>query len=64
MAFAFKNQLDEAAERRSQAYFATLSEMDPRRFAALEAQDPFGNNFGILFLSHAPRSGNRMGETK
>ena len=38
MAFAFQNQLDEPAERRSQAYFATMSEKDQRRFAALEAQ--------------------------
>ena len=38
MAFSFQNQLDEAAEQRSQAYFATLSEKDQRRFAALEAR--------------------------
>jgi hypothetical protein len=35
MAFVFQNQIDEAAARRSQAYFATLSEKDQRRFAAL-----------------------------
>ncbi len=38
MTFQFKDQLDAAAEQRSQAYFATLSEKDQRRFAALEAQ--------------------------
>ncbi len=38
MAFQFENQLDEAAEQRCKAYFATLSEKDQRRFAALEAQ--------------------------
>ncbi len=35
MAFVIQHQLDEAAERRSQANFATLSEKDQRRFTAL-----------------------------
>lgn len=48
MTFAFRNQLDEAAERRSQAYFATLSEKDQRRFAALEAQR-LGHG-GIIYI--------------
>lgn len=49
MAFAFQNQIDEAAERRSQAYFATLSEKDQRRFAALEAQRP--GHGGIIYIA-------------
>lgn len=49
MAYAFQNQLDEAAERRSQAYFATLSEKDQRRFAALEAQR-LGHG-GIIYIA-------------
>ncbi len=49
MAFVFQNQLDEAAEHRSQAYFATLSEKDQRRFAALEAQR-LGHG-GIIYIA-------------
>lgn len=49
MAFVFENQLDEAAEQRSQAYFATLSEKDQRRFAALEAQR-LGHG-GIVYIT-------------
>jgi hypothetical protein len=49
MAFTFENQLDEAAQRRSKAYFATLSEKDQRRFAALEAQR-LGHG-GIIYIA-------------
>lgn len=38
MAFAFQDQFDSAVEQRSKDYFATLSEKDRRRFAAIEAQ--------------------------
>jgi hypothetical protein len=49
MAFTFESQLDEAAQRRSKAYFATLSEKDQRRFAALEAQR-LGHG-GIIYIA-------------
>ena len=38
MAFQFDNQFDAATERSMQDFFATLSEKDQRRFAALEAK--------------------------
>ena len=38
MAFQFDNQFDAATERNMQDFFATLSEKDQRRFAALEAR--------------------------
>ncbi len=38
MAFQFDNQLDAATEQNMQDFFATLSEKDQRRFAALEAK--------------------------
>lgn len=38
MAFVFDNRLDAATERNMQDFFATLSEKDQRRFAALEAR--------------------------
>lgn len=37
MAFVFQDHLNIAAGQRCQAYFATLSEKDQRRFAELEA---------------------------
>ena len=49
MAFLFQNQLDEATQRRSKAYFATLSQKDQRRFAALEAQR-LGHG-GIIYIA-------------
>ncbi|WP_461507972.1 hypothetical protein [Rhodopirellula baltica] len=49
MAFAFQNRMDEAAEQRSRAYFATLSEKDQRRFAALEAQR-LGHG-GVIYIA-------------
>lgn len=49
MAFTFQNQLDEATERRSKAYFDTLSEKDQRRFAALEAQR-LGHG-GVIYIA-------------
>ncbi|GAB5515778.1 MAG: hypothetical protein Rhob2KO_35030 [Rhodopirellula baltica] len=41
--------MDEAAEQRSRAYFATLSEKDQRRFAALEAQR-LGHG-GVIYIA-------------
>jgi len=38
MAFQFDNRLDAATEQNMQDFFATLSEKDQRRFAALEAK--------------------------
>ena len=38
MAFEFDNRLDVATERNMQDFFATLSEKDQRRFAAIEAR--------------------------
>jgi hypothetical protein len=38
MAFQFDNRLDVATEQNMQDFFATLSEKDRRRFAALEAR--------------------------
>jgi hypothetical protein len=38
MAFEFDNQLDAATEQNMRDFFATLSEKDQRRFAALEAR--------------------------
>jgi hypothetical protein len=38
MAFVFDNRFDPATERNMQDFFATLSEKDQRRFAALEAR--------------------------
>ena len=38
MAFVFDNRFDAATERNMQDFFATLSEKDQRRFAALEAR--------------------------
>ncbi len=38
MAFQFDNRFDAATERNMQDFFATLSEKDQRRFAALEAR--------------------------
>jgi len=38
MAFVFDNQFDAATERNMRDFFATLSEKDRRRFAAIEAR--------------------------
>ena len=38
MAFEFDKRLDAATEKNMQDFFATLSEKDQRRFAALEAK--------------------------
>lgn len=38
MAFQFDNRLDVAIEQNMRDFFATLSEKDQRRFAALEAK--------------------------
>ena len=38
MAFVFDNRLDAATEQNMQDFFATLSEKDQRRFAAIEAK--------------------------
>ena len=38
MAFEFDNRFDAATEQNMQDFFATLSEKDQRRFAALEAR--------------------------
>lgn len=38
MAFQFDNRLNPATEQNMQDFFATLSEKDQRRFAALEAR--------------------------
>lgn len=38
MAFEFQDRFDPATEQRSKDYFATLSEKDRRRFAAIESQ--------------------------
>ena len=38
MAFQFDNQFDAATEQNMRDFFATLSEKDQRRFAALEAR--------------------------
>ena len=38
MAFQFDNQLDSVTERNMRDFFATLSEKDQRRFAALQAR--------------------------
>ena len=38
MAFQFNNRLDAATEQNMRDFFATLSEKDQRRFAALEAK--------------------------
>jgi len=49
MGFSFKKRLDESTEERIQAFFATLSEKDRRRFAALESQR-FGHG-GIAYIA-------------
>lgn len=49
MGFSFKNRLDESTEERIQVFFATLSEKDRRRFAALESQR-FGHG-GIAYVA-------------
>lgn len=49
MTFTFQNQPDEATQLRSKAYFATLSEKDQRRFAALEAQR-LGHG-GVIYIA-------------
>ena len=38
MAFEFDNQLDAATEQNMRDFFATLSEKEQRRFAAIEAR--------------------------
>jgi hypothetical protein len=38
MAFQFANRLDAVTEQNMRGFFATLSEKDQRRFAALEAR--------------------------
>jgi hypothetical protein len=38
MAFVFDNRFDAATERNMRDFFATLSEKDQRRFAALQAR--------------------------
>jgi hypothetical protein len=38
MGFVFDNRFDEATEQNTRDFFATLSEKDQRRFAALEAR--------------------------
>jgi hypothetical protein len=38
MAFAFRGQYDPDVEQRMRGFYATLSEKDQRRFAALEAR--------------------------
>jgi len=49
MGFSSKNRLDESTEELIQAFSATLSEKDRRRFAALESQR-FGHG-GIAYVA-------------
>jgi hypothetical protein len=56
MAFVFDNRFDAATERNTRDFFATLSEKDQRRFAALEARQlGYGGVTYIAEVLHCSR---------
>lgn len=57
MAFQFENRLDAVTEQQMRDFFATLSEKDQRRFAALEARQ-LGHG-GIQYVAEVLRCSRR-----